>query len=160
MNRVVVACVSIWVFFVLAQTASCHCEIPCGIYGDESRFEMIEEHITTVAKSIETITSLSEEEDKNHNQMVRWIDNKEAHADQIQDIVCQYFMTQRVKPVGETDTVKYTHYVKQLTLLHEMLIYAMRVKQTTDLGNTQKLKSLLEEFRLAYLGAEEEEQRD
>ncbi|MFB0526467.1 MAG: superoxide dismutase [Ni], partial [bacterium] len=88
------------------------------------------------------------------NQLVRWIDNKEQHAQEIQFIVYQYFMTQRVKPVDRKDTDKYETYVKQLTLLHQMLIYAMKAKQTTDLDNVRELRSLLNGFATAYFGPE------
>ena len=45
----------------------------------------------------------------------------------------------------------YDEYVKKLTLLHKMLIYSMKAKQTTDLENVEKLRSLLKDFRLIYL---------
>ncbi len=41
-----------------------------------------------------------------------------------------------------------------LTLLHKMLVYAMKAKQTTDLGNVEKLREFLSQFRAAYLGQE------
>ena len=129
-----------------------HCEVPCGIYDDEMRFDIIAEHVTTVEKSMNMITKLAEEQDKNYNQLIRWVTNKEHHASEIQDIVYQYFMTQRVKPVDKENVDAYTKYIRQLTLLHEMLVYAMKAKQTTDLTHVEKLKSLLEEFRQVYLG--------
>ena len=44
---------------VFGSLAYSHCQIPCGIYGDEARFNMITEHITTVEKSMKLIESLS-----------------------------------------------------------------------------------------------------
>jgi len=29
-----------------------HCEVPCGIYDDEMRFTMVEEHIKTIEKAM------------------------------------------------------------------------------------------------------------
>lgn len=139
---------------VVAPRAIAHCQIPCGIYGDEVRFYIIEEHIVTIEKSMKMIMELSQEEDKNYNQLVRWIDNKEQHANYIQDVVSQYFMTQRVKPVAEEDVEPYKKYLEKITLLHKMLVYAMKAKQTTDLGNVKELKTLLASFRMAYFGAE------
>lgn len=133
------------------NSAFAHCEIPCGIYDDELRLDMIAEHIMTVEKSMSMIAELQKDEQTNHNQMVRWVNNKESHASEIQHIVSQYFMTQRVKPVGEEDDVTYKAYVRQITLLHEMLIIAMKMKQTTDLTTVEKFRSLLEEFRAIYL---------
>lgn len=37
-----------------------------------------------------------------------------------------------------------------LTLLHEILFYAMRTKQTTDVDYTGKLRSLVEDFSQVY----------
>ena len=147
---------SVSVFFLLAavllfaQPAFSHCEIPCGIYGDEARFGEIDEHITTVEKSMKMVVELSQEEPINYNQLVRWVNNKEKHAEEIQYIVYQYFLTQRVKPVDESKTEDYQEYLKKLTLLHGMLVSAMKAKQTTDLAHIEKLRSLLTKFHEVY----------
>ncbi len=135
-----------------------HCEIPCGIYGDEVRFYILEEHIATIEKSMQMITELSQDEQRDYHQLVRWIDNKETHAGYLQDVVAQYFMTQRVKPVAEEDEA-YQGYLEKITLLHQMLIYAMKTKQGTDLENVTQLRTLLATFRTAYFGAERGEHR-
>jgi len=137
-----------------ARSVFAHCEIPCGIYDDSMRIDMLAEHITTIEKSMMMIVELSQQKEVNHNQLVRWVTNKENHAQYLQDIVCQYFMTQRIKPTEEEDGDHYITYVKQLTLLHQMLFYAMKAKQTTDLTNVKQLRSLLEEFRTIYFGSE------
>jgi len=127
----------------LAAGAAAHCEIPCGIYDDEARITMLLEHVATIEKSMNQITAIEKEKEHNPNQLVRWVMNKEKHADELQEIVSQYFMTQRIKP----DTKAYE---KKLTLLHQMLVYAMKCKQTTDLANTAKLTGLIQEFRELY----------
>jgi len=127
-----------------------HCQIPCGIYDDPARFQMLAEHITTIEKSMKQITELSKEEKPNLNQIVRWVQNKEDHADQFSNIVTYYFMAQRLKPTDKTDTGAYEKYLNKLTLLHHMLVYSMKAKQTTDLSNVEKLKTLLAEFKTAY----------
>ncbi len=116
-----------------------HCEIPCGIYHDQLRIEMIREHITTVEKSMNEIIRLSAETPVNYNQLVRWIDNKEAHADYIQEIVSQYFLTQRINPGQEK-------YEARLAVLHQMLVAAMKCKQTLDLTNVKALRDLTDNF--------------
>ena len=131
-----------------------HCEIPCGIYGDGERLQAIKEHIGTIEKSMNEINQLSKEGDKNYNQLVRWIGNKEKHAEEIQHIVTQYFMTQRVKPAN-TDDTGHDKFVHQLTLLHKLLFHSMKSKQTTDLAHVSELKSALEAFQNSYLGQEE-----
>lgn len=142
---VVLVCLVIFTSMVYS-----HCQIPCGIYGDPRRFDMIAENITTVEKSMKQITELSQKDKPNMNQIVRWVQNKEEHADDIGHIITYYFMAQRIKPVSRTDGKTYAEYVKKLTLLHEMLVYSMKAKQTTDLSNVEKLRTLLAEFQNAY----------
>lgn len=135
-----------------AQSVFAHCEIPCGIYDDELRADLIAEHITTIEKSINQIVELGAAEEINYNQLVRWINNKELHANELQHIVTQYFMTQRIKPVADDDPVKQAKYDLELSLLHELLIWSMKAKQTTDLQTVEKLRETLEAFRKSYFG--------
>ena len=137
-------------FISQLRSVSAHCEIPCGIYGDSLRIDLIEEHISTIEKSMNTIIDLSEEAEKNHNQLVRWITNKEEHASKIQKIVSQYFMHQRISPQEPTEKTVYDKYVKQLTLLHKLQVYAMKAKQTTDTAYISKLRNTLSEFEKSY----------
>ncbi len=138
----------------LASTAlDAHCEIPCGIYTDSMRVQMIEEHCKTIAKSMAQITALSKKPASEvSNQLVRWVGNKERHATEIQHIVTQYFMTQRVKPADVGDRKAHAAYVKKLTLLHRMLISAMKCKQTTDVAHVEALRKSLKEFSDVYFG--------
>ena len=81
-----------------------HCEIPCGIYGDEARFAAIAEDLTTIEKAMKQIAALAGQSDaQSANQLARWVANKEEHANRIQHVVTQYFMTQRLKEVEEGD---------------------------------------------------------
>ena len=135
---------------VLGSLAYSHCQIPCGIYDDEARFKEIAEHITTIEKSMKEIVSLSSEPKTHMNQIVRWVNNKEHHADELNEIVTYYFMAQRVKLPAEGDMKAQQDYVKKLTLLHRMLVYTMKAKQTTDLENVEKLRSSLTAFHNVY----------
>jgi len=135
----------------MAPLVYSHCQIPCGIYDDPARLTAIAEDINTVEKAMKSIEELSAQPKPNMNQIVRWIDVKDQHAEDIDKIVSYYFMTQRIKPVAKTDP-GYEKYIKELTRLHEMLVYSMKCKQTTDLANVEKLRSLLTEFRTSYLG--------
>jgi nickel superoxide dismutase len=127
------------------STVSAHCEIPCGIYDDQLRTKLIAEHATTIEKSMKQIMELSKAEPTNTNQLVRWVSNKEKHATEIQQIVSQYFMTQRIKPNQKK-------YSEKLILLHKMLVAAMKCKQTTDFSHVEALKAHLKEFELLYFG--------
>ncbi len=129
--------------FLASSYVAAHCEIPCGIYDDAMRVKMIDEHITTIEKSMNQVVKLQGEQPVNYNQLVRWVTNKETHANELQEIVTQYFMTQRIKP----DAKKYS---EKLAVLHAMLIHAMQCKQTTDLSHVTTLRSLLKEFGALY----------
>jgi nickel superoxide dismutase len=120
-----------------------HCEIPCGIYDDRVRVQLIAEHTGTIEKSMQQIIELQKAKTVNYNQLVRWINNKENHADEIQEIVSQYFMTQRIK----TDSAQYA---RTISVLHQMLIAAMKCKQTTDLKYIAELNELRKAFEQLY----------
>ncbi len=131
------------IFFVSYLGA--HCEIPCGIYDDELRTKLIAEHTTTIEKSMKKIQELSNANPIDYNQLTRWVTNKEVHATKIQEIVSQYFLTQRIKPDQKS-------YTEKLTVLHNMLISAMKCKQTTDLANVEALRASLKMFESFYFG--------
>jgi nickel superoxide dismutase len=140
----------------IAPLVHSHCQIPCGIYDDPARLAAIAENITTIEKAMKSIEELSAQQKPNMNQIVRWVNVKDEHAEDIAHIVSYYFMAQRIKPVEKSDAAGYEKYIKQLTLLHEMLVYSMKAKQTTDLANIEKLRSLLMDFHKAYLGEQEQ----
>ncbi len=136
-----------------------HCEIPCGIYGDEARFAALAEDLTTIEKAMIEIARLAGQSDDHivselarmmdANQLARWVASKEEHANRIQHVVAQYFMTQRLKEVeaGEEGRAAYT---EKLVLLHKMLRGAMKCKQTVDVQEVKKMRTLLHEFKHAY----------
>ena len=72
----------------------------------------------------------------------------EAFAQEL--AVYQYFMNQRIKPVVPEKKEAYKKYVKEITLLHQILVYSMKSKQTTDIENVKKLGVLLSEFSKSY----------
>ncbi|MCI0530498.1 MAG: superoxide dismutase, Ni [candidate division Zixibacteria bacterium] len=137
---------------ISSPAAFSHCEIPCGIYDDQMRIGMLLEDIATIERSINALAELTGKADKNYNQIVRWVNNKEHHADDIREIVSQYFLAQRIKEVEADNSPEYQKYVRELSLLHQMLVYAMKSKQTTDLANVEKLRELVEKFNLEYFG--------
>ena len=136
----------------IASKVNSHCQIPCGIYDDQARLDAIAEHITTIEKSIKQITELSQAKSPDYNQIVRWTNNKDHHADKLANIVTYYFMAQRVKPTvaDSGQEKKYMRYLQQISLLREMLVTSMKCKQTTNLKHTEELKSLLEKFKHVY----------
>ena len=128
-----------------AAAAAAHGEIPCGCCDDPLRTRMIAGHAGTIEKSMRQIIERSRPTPVNYNQLVRWVNNQEAHAAEVQDIVRQCFMTQRIRPVVEK-------YAEKLAVLHQMLQAAMKCKQTTDLQQVDRWRSLLKRFEMLYFG--------
>ena len=150
MKSLIIAFFCIITIVLAYDDANAHCEVPCGIYEDSVRIALIKEHIVTVEKSMKQIAEISKEGTPNYNQLVRWVNNKEEHAKKIQEIVSQYFLHQRIKITDSNDSKAYAKYQKQLELLHHILVYAMKCKQTTDLANIEKISSTVSQFEQAY----------
>lgn len=114
-----------------------HCQVPCGIYDDAVRIVTIKEDFATISKAMVEIKTLSAKNDpQSLNQLNRWIVTKEEHATNIQKVVSDYFLTQRVKS-------KNKNYDRHLRFLHELLVSAMKCKQTVESKNIDNgLKSL------------------
>lgn len=126
--------------------ASAHCEMPCGIYDDGMRFQMMLESQTTIAKAMAQINDLAPKSGaENMNQLVRWVNTKEMHATKIMDTISEYFMAQRIKPGSDA-------YVKQLTAAHAVMQTAMKCKQTVDPKNADALLDTIRKFYEAYEG--------
>jgi nickel superoxide dismutase len=130
---------------LLTATAGAHCQIPCGIYDDAARIKEMKEHVTTIEKSMKEIISIKPDSPQNNNQLVRWVNNKEAHADKLTEIVTYYFMAQRIKPDAE-------EYDAKLKTLHAIIIESMKAKQTVELAHVEKLRSLISKFEHLYIG--------
>jgi len=135
--------------FALPSLLSAHCQVPCGIYGDTLRIKLMKEHVQTIEKSMNTITKLQKKQ-TNKNQLVRWVNNKDEHAEKFSEIVTYYFMSQRIKPAEPENETAYKKYQDQIEILHKMLVYAMKSKQTTDLDNVEKLRELIKKFKDTY----------
>ena len=130
------------------KAAVAHCQIPCGIYNDHARVQNMLEDAKTIHKSISSISSLSDKTDaQSQNQLIRWVNNKEKHAQNIIDTIGNYFLTQRVKP-SQKD------YTKRLKEHHIVILTAMKAKQTTDskiavelIKNIQQLENYYPEHK-------------
>lgn len=128
---------------LLAVSAGAHCQVPCGIYNDAARIVMMEEHVTTIEKSMKEINSAQ----LSANQLTRWVMNKEKHADELTEIVTYYFLAQRIKSSEPAEK-----YAAELKLLHGMIVEAMKSKQTTELQHVEVLRTLIHQFEHLYLG--------
>ncbi len=59
-------------------------------------------------------------------------------------------MTQRIKVPEDGDAAGTSAYNRRLSLLHRMLVHAMKAKQTTDRQHTDALRALVHDFGHAY----------
>ncbi len=150
LSKLFISALFISVLSLSAFQSKAHCEIPCGIYGDSVRITLIYEHIETVEKSMNMINELSEQANPDYNQLVRWVVNKEEHAQKIQDIVSQYFLHQRIGLVEPDNKDAYAKYQKQLEALHHILVFAMKSKQSTDIEITDSLREKVGNFENLY----------
>lgn len=135
-------------FASLAVTryALAHCQVPCGVYGDQRRFEAMLEDTETIAKGIAQIGELASRTDAySKNQLTRWVNTKEDHASNTQKIIAEYFMTQRIKPGSE-------NYLKKLESAHKVMVAAMKCKQAADPATAKALQQSIYTFYEAYEG--------
>ena len=132
-------------FLLLQGSLLAHCQVPCGIYNDAARIIQIQEDFSTIQKAMTKIKELSQQQDATSmNQLTRWIMTKEDHASKIQKVVSDYFLTQRIK--AKTEGSDYNTYVKQTTTLHQILVSAMKCKQTVDNSNVDRGIKLVDTF--------------
>ncbi len=136
-----------------APQALAHCQVPCGIYNDNNVIESMHTDWVTIDKAAKTIKELQSDPATNAHQLTRWIVNKESHAQSIQDKVLNYFLAQRLKPA--TDEADSALYLEKLTLCHEIIVIAMKCKQSTDEVAVAKLHNLLHDFE-THFGTKEE----
>jgi len=137
--------------FVLSAKVYGHCQVPCGIYGDAVRIVQIEEDITTIRKAMNKINDLAGKSDaQSLNQISRWVTTKEAHAQNVQETILNYFLAQRIKAKekGDKDRQKY---VDQTLTLQKLIVKMMKCKQTVDQRNCSEAYELLDNFTNLYL---------
>ena len=140
---------SVAVLCTFSSIAMAHCQVPCGIYGDQLRFEQMLEDEHTISKAQLSINELSEGEvdAQSINQMGRWVRTKEDHATNIQNTIAAYFLAQRIK-AGNPE------YVKQLTAAHAVIVNAMKCKQSADPETAKELEKSIFDLYRAYEGKE------
>ena len=128
-----------------------HCQVPCGIYDDAVRIIQIREHVTTIEKAMKQIDQLTNDETsaQNMNQLVRWINTKEEHATFIQSIIADYFLAQRIKPKQNNEPGR-QQYVDQTLLLQQIIVAAMKSKQTMGKSEPGLVSILLNQFVELY----------
>jgi nickel superoxide dismutase len=74
---------------------------------------------------------------QSQNQLVRWVMNKEKHAQNIISTVSDYFLTQRVQSKQED-------YAERLIKHHTVIVAAMKAKQNADMSHVDSLRASIE----------------
>ena len=126
------------------QPLSAHCQVPCGIYGDHARVQAILEDAQTVLKACRCMDDLSGKSDTQaRQQFVRWVNNKESHAQKIIETISDYFLTQRVKPTQ-------ADYAERLIAHHTVLLSAMKAKQSASVERSEELFKAVQALLVYY----------
>lgn len=132
------------------QQAAAHCQVPCGIYDDAARITRLREDAATIDKAIHQITELAGSHSAQaFNQASRWITTKEVHASHIIEVVSEYFLTQKVKPVA-ADASGYDAYLKKLADHHGVMVAAMKTKQKCDPAMAIALSAAIDKLAVHY----------
>ena len=140
MLRSALAASAALVLLAFAGQARAHCQIPCGIYDDHARIHQIREDITTIAKSVKELGALAGKSDvQSINQAVRWVMNKDVHAEKIIRTISDYFLTQKLPPPAASDKKGYAAYLEKLARHHAVMVAAMKCKQS---GKADTIKGL------------------
>lgn len=132
-----------------ASLAMAHCQVPCGIYGDQAKFEEMLQDEHTISKAQLQLQELTggDLDAQTFNQLSRWVRTKEDHATKIQDTITHYFLAQRIKSDNP-------EYVKQLTAAHAVIVAAMKCKQSADPTTAETLEKSIFALYKAYEGKE------
>ncbi len=144
------ATVALGIVALSSHEARAHCQVPCGIYDDPARIAHIREDATTIDKAIRNINKLAGSHSAtDFNQAVRWITTKEDHATHIIDVVSEYFLAQKVKPV-EQGADGYEAYLKTLADHHAVMVAAMKTKQAADPDTVDALNKAIDKLATHY----------
>ena len=143
-KRYPVAALAALLLSVSATSVQSHCQIPCGIYDDNARVVSMLEDVATIRKAVAQIAELAGKTDpQSQNQLVRWVVNKEQHAQRIIATIGDYFLTQRVK-------AKQEDYTERLQKHHAVIVAAMRAKQNANAEVVGELESAVEALAPYY----------
>lgn len=129
---------------LVAYQVNAHCQVPCGIYDESARVQQMYEDATTIEKAMTEMAKLAEKDDpQSQQQFVRWVTNKEQHAERIMVTIGDYFLAQRVKPEFDEDGSPTAAYAKSLAEHHAVMLAAMKCKQSADPATVKTLREAI-----------------
>lgn len=144
----IAATTALWITHT--EKVEAHCQVPCGIYDDAARITHMHEDATTITKAIAQINELAAKTDaQSLNQAVRWVNTKEEHAADVIEIVSEYFLAQKVKPVAP-GAEGYDAYLKSLADHHAVIVAAMKAKQNTEASYAEALDKAIDALAAHY----------
>lgn len=121
-----------------------HCQIPCGIYDDHAEVQSMLQDSKTIEKAVAVLEELAGKTDvQSQNQIVRWVMNKENHAERIINTISNYFLTQRVKASQED-------YTERLVKHHTVIVAAMKAKQNANMDVVHALEDAIQAIAPYY----------
>eukprot|EP00933_Yihiella_yeosuensis_P069163 TRINITY_DN753_c0_g3_i3.p1 TRINITY_DN753_c0_g3~~TRINITY_DN753_c0_g3_i3.p1 ORF type:complete len:158 (+),score=55.80 TRINITY_DN753_c0_g3_i3:82-555(+) len=124
-----------------------HCQVPCGIFTDDLRVKGMMEDAQTIRKSVVQAAELHKAGSlQDVHQMVRWIHTKEEHAAKIMTTTADYFLAQKVKKAELSEE----EYLKQLVLHHDVMVAAMKTKQSSEVATVDALDAALTALEPIY----------
>lgn len=120
-----------------------HCQMPCGIYHDDMVFDQIDQYIETTVKGITVLEQSKFNSVQERNEFVRWVMQKENSSNEIANLICTYFLQQKIKPDDE-DTIK------RVVSAHKMLFLLVQIKQSVNLKVVNDFYEEWEKFKLFF----------
>ena len=142
---VALVCLTTW-----SARVAAHCQVPCGIYDDGGRIQMLLEDTRTIQKATASIEQLASKTDaQSRNQLTRWVITKEQHASHIITTVAEYFLTQKVKVVAAGEN-GHDAYLSHLADHHAVMAAAMRTKQKVSADAVSELQKAIEKMAQHY----------
>ena len=148
LSLLLVATGMLWTAHV--RRADAHCQVPCGIYDDPARITRLREDAATITKAITQIHELVGKHDPQaFNQAGRWVSTKEAHASHIIEVVSEYFLAQKVKPVATAASGR-DAYLEKLADHHAVMVAAMKTKQQANPASADALVHAIDALARHY----------
>jgi len=138
---------------ITSTTTKNHCQVPCGIFDDHAMVAEVKQAASTIRKAmVQSQTLWSDKESSTKgvqtmNQVVRWINTKEEHCDKIIHVMSDYCLCQRVKREAFSADADY---LLALQFHHEVMVAAMKAKQSMDIGACDALDHALSNFEKLY----------